>query len=64
MANLINWLKTPNKSFKAFYYVVGEEAYLIDEIRKHFLTQVPLGEKETLDFNRDELKAQKSQETN
>lgn len=59
MKNLINWLKTPNKSFRAFYCVVGEEAYLIDEIRKHFLAQVPLGEKETLDFNFDDQEGSK-----
>ena len=55
----MNWLKTPDKSFKAFYYVVGEEAYLIDEIQKHFLTQAPLGGKETLDFNFDDLEGSK-----
>lgn len=49
----------PDKSFKTFYYVVGEEAYLIDEIRKQFLNQVPLGGKEILDFNLDDLEGSK-----
>ena len=59
MTNLMNWLKMPDKSFKAFYYVVGEEVYLIDEIRKHFLNQVPLGGEENLDFNLDDLEGSK-----
>lgn len=32
---------------------------MTDEIRKHFLTQTPLGEKETLDFNFDDLEGSK-----
>lgn len=56
----MNWLKHPPKTFKPFYYVVGEDAYLIDEIRKTFLKQAPLGEPGVLDFNRDDLEGSKT----
>ena len=58
-ANLMQWLKSPPKTFKPFYYVVGEEAYLIDEVRKIFLKHAPLGEPGTLDFNLDDLDGSK-----
>ena len=58
-ANLMQWLKSPPKAFKSFYYVIGEEAYLIDEIRRVFLKQAPIGEPGTLDFNLDNLDGSK-----
>ena len=58
-ANLMNWLKSPPKVFEPFYIVVGEEGYLIDEIRRVFLNHAPLGEEGMMDFNRDDVDGSK-----
>lgn len=58
-ANLMTWLKSPPEVFEPFYLIVGEEGYLIDEIKRVFLKHAPLGEEGMVDFNRDEVEGSK-----
>ncbi len=52
---LMEWLKSP-LPLKPLYYVVGEEHYLISEIRKTFMQNVHQ-ENGMADFNQDDLDA-------
>ena len=54
---LMDWLKSP-LPLKPLYYVVGEEHYLISEIRKTFMKNIHQ-EKGMADFNQDDVDAKK-----
>ena len=55
--NLMKWLKSP-LPLSPLYYVVGQESFLISEIKKTLRREVHQGNK-MVDFNHDEVSANK-----
>ena len=53
--NLMKWLKSP-LPLNSLYYVVGQENFLISEIKRTLIKEVHRGNK-LVDFNHDEVSA-------